>query len=383
MILFLVGAISLQADGIDFYQGSWTEALEEAKKSDKLIFVDAYTTWCGPCKMMSKKVFPQANVGEVFNANFINLKLDMESSESKEFKRSFTVKAYPTLLFINGDGKLIHKIVGAKQPEDLINEANLAIRKNDKSGRYEEDYLSGKRDYELVYNYVKALNAVEKPSLKISNDYINSKPDITPDQLAEFLHIAVIDSDSKLFTQYLSYQKKIEQLHGKKAFLETSHNAYLKTVDKAIEYEYRELIDEAISSYKKIDKKAAETFALEANLKYYTAYANAEGYEKHLGKYYKKVAKKDEVKLSNLISQIESGFPKNTKLQDKAIDYCKQWVSINPSEKSYIRYLEMLQKNKKIEAGIKEGEKAKKWLEENEKATHYVERYIKYMKSLI
>ena len=76
LVLFL--ATSVQAGGIDFFHGTWEEALEKAKKEDKLIFVDAYTTWCGPCKRMSKQVFPQDAVGEFYNKNFVSMKIDME-----------------------------------------------------------------------------------------------------------------------------------------------------------------------------------------------------------------------------------------------------------------------------------------------------------------
>ena len=67
-----------ESRGIDFFPGSWNEALELAKKEDKLIFLDAYASWCGPCKSMQKKVFPTDKVGEYFNARFINVKIDME-----------------------------------------------------------------------------------------------------------------------------------------------------------------------------------------------------------------------------------------------------------------------------------------------------------------
>ena len=64
----LIGFVAAQ--GIEFFHGTWVEALAEAKKQEKPIFVDAYTTWCGPCQMMSKNVFTHADVGAFFNENF-------------------------------------------------------------------------------------------------------------------------------------------------------------------------------------------------------------------------------------------------------------------------------------------------------------------------
>ena len=107
-LIILFAATSLQAAGIDFFQGTWEEALEKAKKEDKLIFVDAYTTWCGPCKRMSKQVFTQNEVGEFYNKNFISMKIDMEKTPGRKFQRKYPVSAFPTLYYIDGDLSLIH-----------------------------------------------------------------------------------------------------------------------------------------------------------------------------------------------------------------------------------------------------------------------------------
>lgn len=66
---------AIQAQGIDFFHGSWAAAQEKAKAEQKLIFVDAFASWCGPCKRMAAQVFPDPQVGDYFNANFVNLKL--------------------------------------------------------------------------------------------------------------------------------------------------------------------------------------------------------------------------------------------------------------------------------------------------------------------
>ena len=67
---------------------SYTEAIELAAKENKMVFIDFYTTWCGPCKRMSKEVFPQQEVGEYFNRTFISLKLDAEKENGLERQRN-------------------------------------------------------------------------------------------------------------------------------------------------------------------------------------------------------------------------------------------------------------------------------------------------------
>jgi len=167
----LLFTTSVFSQGIEFFHGEWKDALAEAEKTEKLVFVDAYAQWCGPCKRMAREVFTQAEVGDFFNANFINLKLDMETPDGRDFGTKFPVSAYPTLFFLNGDGEIVKKVTGGKQAEDLIALGQTAIKSYDRSGDYVEKYEAGDRSYDLVYNYVKELNKVSKPSLKISNDY--------------------------------------------------------------------------------------------------------------------------------------------------------------------------------------------------------------------
>ncbi|WP_430809676.1 MULTISPECIES: thioredoxin family protein [unclassified Carboxylicivirga] len=110
MCLSIIGA-DLYAQGINFEHITFEEALVKAKKENKLIFIDFYTVWCAPCKMLAKTVFPDSKVGELFNKEFINLKLDAEK-EGREIAKNYKVDAYPTLLFVNGDGDMLYRKVG-------------------------------------------------------------------------------------------------------------------------------------------------------------------------------------------------------------------------------------------------------------------------------
>jgi thiol:disulfide interchange protein len=113
--------------GINFFQGTWNEALAAAKKEKKLIFVDAYAVWCGPCKYMSNNVFPDAAVGEYFNKYFISYKFDMEKGEGPEFSDKYKVTAYPTLLFINATGEVVYREMGARDANGFIKLGESAL----------------------------------------------------------------------------------------------------------------------------------------------------------------------------------------------------------------------------------------------------------------
>ena len=88
-ILLLCGyGISVLAQGISFQKGNWKEILAMAKKEKKLVFIDNYTSWCGPCKKMVKEVFPMQAVGDFYNANFVCYKLDWEKGDGVEVAKS-------------------------------------------------------------------------------------------------------------------------------------------------------------------------------------------------------------------------------------------------------------------------------------------------------
>jgi thioredoxin 1 len=130
LIAFFAVNITVQANpnpvkkgavaGIQFTEGSWKSILDKAKKEKKMIFLDAYASWCGPCKMLQKKIFTQQAVGDYFNANFINVKIDMEVGEGPALSQRYPLDAYPTLFIIDGNGKLVSKAVGALEANDLI-----------------------------------------------------------------------------------------------------------------------------------------------------------------------------------------------------------------------------------------------------------------------
>jgi thioredoxin-related protein len=105
---------------INFEHGSWAEVKAKAKKENKMIFVDAFTTWCGPCKWMAANTFTDKSVGEYYNANFINYKFDMEKGEGTKFANDYQIQAYPSLLYLKADGAEIFRSEGSVDGESFL-----------------------------------------------------------------------------------------------------------------------------------------------------------------------------------------------------------------------------------------------------------------------
>ncbi len=129
LIAGIVWGAEAQSKGITFEQTKeWKKVLKKAKKEKKLIFIDCYTSWCGPCKMLSSQVFTREDVGNQFNANFVNVKYDMEKdADGVMLKDKFEVKAFPTLVFVDPNTQqVVHKMVGAGSAEWLMEGGKMA-----------------------------------------------------------------------------------------------------------------------------------------------------------------------------------------------------------------------------------------------------------------
>lgn len=155
------------SEGIRFENLTFNKALEKAKQTNKIIFIDCYTTWCGPCKYMEKNIFSLKEAGEYFNTKFINLKIDMMQEEGKKISSKYPVKGYPTFLFIDGDGKEVARVMGSTNTfaefkskiEEVLNSDNsLESLKNnyskDKNRYNAEAYMNYLYNNKLYDNFV-------------------------------------------------------------------------------------------------------------------------------------------------------------------------------------------------------------------------------------
>jgi thioredoxin 1 len=116
--------------GIRFIEEDWNKALHEAKEQHKLIFLDAYASWCGPCKMLKALTFPNKDAGEFFNANFINVAVDMEQGYGPALSQKFAVNAYPTLVIANAEGEIVAYTQGYMNAKQLIKFGEYGLARN-------------------------------------------------------------------------------------------------------------------------------------------------------------------------------------------------------------------------------------------------------------
>ena len=157
-LLLVIAAVAFSmgvfAQGIEFEHGTFDEALAKAKAENKMVFMDCFTVWCGPCKMLSSEVFPQKEVGDYFNANFVSIKMDMEKGEGIELRKKYGVKAFPTLLWLDAEGNLQHKALGSMSAPALIEVAKTAFDTEKNWGSFAKKYNNGERSIPFLQEYI-------------------------------------------------------------------------------------------------------------------------------------------------------------------------------------------------------------------------------------
>lgn len=146
MALMAVGATAQT----NFRSISYEEALAAAKAEGKLVFIDFYTTWCGPCKAMARDIFPQQKVGEYMNAAFVCIKLDAEK-EGKPQASQYKIEAYPTMIITDAKGEEIYRKVGGTSDADgFVAELKVGSNPTLTPEKMRKRYDEGDRSAELV-----------------------------------------------------------------------------------------------------------------------------------------------------------------------------------------------------------------------------------------
>ena len=153
MMCLVLSVMAFAQTGVDFQHLTFDEALAKAKAEKKLVFVDCYTTWCGPCKMMTTKIFPMKEAGEFFNPRFVCVKFDMEQGEGKELKNKLGVRAYPSFFIIRPDGSIQHKMCGGRNLEATIARMEVGLNEKTCLDYLNQTYAQGKMDKMQLIRY--------------------------------------------------------------------------------------------------------------------------------------------------------------------------------------------------------------------------------------
>ncbi len=121
LVLLVSVSAAAQAQEVKFHNGKWADAITMAAPEQRLIMVDAYTDWCGWCKVMDKKTFTDPRVAGLLNSRFIAVKKEMEKeADGQKLAMKYHVNSFPTILFFNHEGKLIYVSHGYEPADDFL-----------------------------------------------------------------------------------------------------------------------------------------------------------------------------------------------------------------------------------------------------------------------
>lgn len=197
-------AETVAAQGIIFHQITLNEAVAKAKAENKLVFIDVYTDWCAPCKLMSQQIFPMKELGDYFNPKFISVQYEGEKSEEgKALVAKYKISAYPTFIILDANGTMLHLFAGGVLSVAFIDKVAEAFNPDKAMGTLQKKYDSGDRSKKTMSNYIQALmeshTANYEPLLKKFEDSLSTQDLISPECLFIYDDLARLGSKREQF----------------------------------------------------------------------------------------------------------------------------------------------------------------------------------------
>jgi len=178
-VLFLISfsnAIYSQSEYVKFINLTSKNALKKAKNDGKIVYIDCYTSWCGPCKWMDKNIFSNDSVANFYNSNFICLKIDMEKGEGFEFASKYKINTYPTSLYLSANGEMVFRTCGAKNSTTFIKDGQNALNPDTQLSNYSIKFKQRKLDPKSAYLYFELLEGACLAPDSLIKEYLLTQP---------------------------------------------------------------------------------------------------------------------------------------------------------------------------------------------------------------
>lgn len=324
--LFCASGLFAQEQGITFAGGNWKDMLAKAKAENKVIFMDAYATWCGPCKMMDKNVFAEASVGEFYNERFVNAQIDMEAGEGIELAELYQVRAYPTLLFIDGDGQLVHRAVGYHDPEQFIKLGETALDPGRRLAGMTKRYADGERSPEFLREYaIASRDAMLPDTEEVLAAYLETREDWTDEETLQLIFETAESADSKLFSFILENRAAFEALYGEYNFASKVQGMIINSLDPGAAPE--EIFGKVDGLYQKAFPEEAEPMSASFRMNYYQMTGQMEKFAETAVAYYDKYGQDDSMELNNVAWSFFENVD-DPRMLEKALKWAERSVEL-------------------------------------------------------
>jgi thiol-disulfide isomerase/thioredoxin len=279
-----------QATEITFEHGTWTEILAKAKQDNKMVFMDANTSWCGPCKWMAAKTFTDPNIAALFNSHFVNVKMDMEKGEGPALRAKYGVNAFPTLIFVDGDGNMVHSQVGALNVEELTELANEVLDpKFNSLVNMAQQFEQGERDRTFLKDYLIRLSPEAEDFNRILEPF---KPGMVGEGLLDpnswTVFETCFENPHSEFAQYfLAHRRLFENKFGLDTVQQKAYQIYMALAASASGKGDLEAFTEAKRLAAGSGMVGADALAYKMQLNWYTSKQDVPNYVATCNKLFK------------------------------------------------------------------------------------------------
>lgn len=340
MLCLLVALKGMAQEEIAFNSAAWQASLDQAAKENKLIFLDCYTSWCGPCKWMEKNVFNVPEVYNYYNQHFINTKHDMEKGEGVDLRKKYNVQSFPTYLFINGKGEVVHRTGSRMSVEEFLEEARMATDPSRNMSSLSARYNAGERSVPFLLNYYLALNRSDRRTAEKIGEEISAK--ITDADLNSPLGWKVIKNiarsgNDRLGKYYLSNEAQFTSYAGQEERDALTDRLIASTLYPKIYGGDEKGFFEGLQHFKQSKLPGRQKQAVMLEAEWYQQQGNAKAYVKLTDAAMKGVLKADAEKLSFLARRINGkreADPKTAAFLPQAYKMAKKAVALDPEEYS-------------------------------------------------
>ncbi len=248
--------ISLNAQ-IEFTEiktkADWDQAFESAKQEDKLVFLDIYATWCGPCKYLENSVYVDSLLGNYYNDNFVNLKMDGESEFGRSIAGKYALGAFPTMYYIEDSGDLIITIVGVREAGPLLALGKNVNQSGEKLSRLEASHKEGNLNYEDLIEYQSILNTLEQTERanELGSEIINTMGmvELMDPSNKDLVLSSTFNIDSRVFSAIRDNPSGAREAWGEEGVEKLLSGIYNDALFEAITNKDQALIERVVEEF--------------------------------------------------------------------------------------------------------------------------------------
>jgi len=364
LIAFSISCGYSQNRSIQFHEKPWAEIVAMAKKENKMIFLDAYASWCGPCKWMAANMFTNDTIADYYNKTFICASIDMEKGEGLSLRKKYGVKAYPSLIFINTDENMVHEKVGAAQKvKDYINMAKVAQDPEICLSACLKKYQEGNNSPEFIAVYLaRLMDAYIQPGPVMKKYYqTQSESDLLNRNNWNIICRFVTDMNDPFFTFLLRHREEYARLYPSDSVRNKISEVYTYALRGAQRYGSVKLTDTSYLSLK--NKILASGFEgagkviFSSEIQYLQDRGKNEEFLEYVFNNLEKYFMEDYSTLSGVASMVASKTAEQ-KYLDKALSWSKRSLELKEEPFNLDNYASVLFKSGNTKEAIKQEKKA-------------------------